>query len=114
MTHIFSTLSTSGLAAVALQFWRVFKNRRAVARLYELSDEQLKDIGLTRCDLAVARRRHLLTDLSPLLTDLASEKQLITPIPVDGNSGQRNLHQLLEANSNSTLPSLVGSSRAAA
>jgi uncharacterized protein YjiS (DUF1127 family) len=42
------------LLRVAADAWRALRNRRAFYRLGELSDAELADIGLTRCDLHAA------------------------------------------------------------
>ena len=44
----------SRVVIAAAGFFRAWKNRRAFYRLGELSDAQLADIGLARCDLNVA------------------------------------------------------------
>ena len=44
------TLAIEKMASV----WRVYRNRREITSLNELDDNQLRDIGLTRHDLASA------------------------------------------------------------
>jgi len=51
---------------------RVFKNRRQITQLSALSDEALKDIGLTRSDVRRARALPLHTDPAPFLKQMAS------------------------------------------
>ncbi|WP_161599797.1 DUF1127 domain-containing protein [Roseibium sediminis] len=114
MTYTASTLSVSGLAAVVLQVWRSFKNRRAMTRLSSLTDAQLKDIGLTRGDLGAARRLPFTADPSAALTELASERYLAAQVDKIASTDIRSSHRLIEANSNSALPDLACCPMAAA
>ncbi|NBN64524.1 DUF1127 domain-containing protein [Microvirga tunisiensis] len=56
----------SGLVATG---WRVFRNRRQVAELTTWSDEQLRDIGLTRGDVRAAMGVPLFRDPSSVLNE---------------------------------------------
>ncbi len=72
MTHIahHPIFALSGqLVASAL---RVFKNRRQVTELWTLSDEALKDIGLTRSDVRRARALPFHKDPAPFLNQMAN------------------------------------------
>jgi len=51
MTHIASIPFIAVFGQMAARAWSVFKNRRHVTELKDWSDEQLKDIGLTRSDV---------------------------------------------------------------
>ena len=50
-----------GLNGVS-KFFRAWRNRRELYRLGELTDTELKDIGLTRADLYIARAEPLGAD----------------------------------------------------
>ena len=54
--------------------WRAFRNRVATNRIYELDDNQLDDIGLSRHDVAEALRDTRLLD-DPLLMLTRSARQ---------------------------------------
>lgn len=56
---------------------RWLSGRHAVDRLCDLSDHQLRDIGLTRADLAVVRRAPLGTDPTSRLGEIARERASI-------------------------------------
>ena len=65
----------AGILAPLAALFRGYRNRRAINGLTELDDYQLRDIGLTRADIASA----LLTspffeDPSPQLTDSARRR----------------------------------------
>jgi len=66
------------LAPVAMiaRAWTVVVNRRKTAELFDLSDSQLRDIGLTRRDIQLALRGGPLSDPTPRLDDYASGKRL--------------------------------------
>ncbi|KZM51633.1 DUF1127 domain-containing protein [Labrenzia sp. OB1] len=51
MTHTTSTPSFALFGQMVARAWRVFKNRRQFTELTHWSDEQLKDVGLTRSDV---------------------------------------------------------------
>lgn len=51
-------------------------NRRAILDLSELSDHQLADIGLTRADLAAARRLPIGQDPTASLADMAHRRSM--------------------------------------
>ncbi|MEA3535829.1 DUF1127 domain-containing protein [Rhizobium sp. CC-YZS058] len=61
------------LQAVA-RLWHVLGNRRKTARLTELTDNQLADIGLTRVELRDALSASLLQDPSGALTIAARNR----------------------------------------
>ncbi|GGB52914.1 hypothetical protein GCM10011316_26210 [Roseibium aquae] len=61
--------------------WAAVVNRRQTRRLYELTDRQLLDIGLTRRDVQVARNAGYLSDPAPLLRHCAMEKFSVSPLP---------------------------------
>ncbi|WEX87990.1 DUF1127 domain-containing protein [Sinorhizobium garamanticum] len=42
---------TAGVTGVLTTVWRLFRNRRQIARLQDLDDRQLLDMGLKREDL---------------------------------------------------------------
>lgn len=66
-------LVVQGLNAVAKTF-RAWRNRRQLYRLGELTDVELKDIGLTRTDLFVARAEPLGADPTLYLHALAASR----------------------------------------
>lgn len=77
MTHIahHPIFALSGqLVARAL---RVFKNRRQVTQLSTLSDEALKDIGLTRSDVRRAVALPFYSDPAPFLRQMADGHTLL-------------------------------------
>ena len=51
MTHIAIHPIFAHLGQSVVRAWQVFTNRRHVSELKHWSDEQLKDIGLTRSDV---------------------------------------------------------------
>ncbi|WP_299810842.1 DUF1127 domain-containing protein [uncultured Roseibium sp.] len=51
MTHTTSTPSFALFGQMVARAWRVFNNRRQFAELQDWSDEQLKDVGLSRSDV---------------------------------------------------------------
>jgi uncharacterized protein YjiS (DUF1127 family) len=55
---------------------RVFKNRRQVNKLSALSDEALKDIGLTRSDVRRAIALPFHSDPAPFLKQMANGRDL--------------------------------------
>ena len=76
MTHFARLSPTATIGHAIARAWRVFKNRRQVVKLYELSDSQLEDIGLTRGDVRRALQLPLFSDPTPLLTTWADEKRV--------------------------------------
>jgi uncharacterized protein YjiS (DUF1127 family) len=62
-----------GLNAVSKLF-RAWQNRRQLYRLGEMSDAELKDIGLTRADLFVARAEPLGADPTLYLRAMAASR----------------------------------------
>ncbi|NVK33921.1 MAG: DUF1127 domain-containing protein [Rhodobacteraceae bacterium] len=75
MTNITPNSSTISVWALAARVWRVVVNRRQINKLEDLSDAQLKDIGLTRSEVRQARKGNLLSDPSSVLTQLVSQKR---------------------------------------
>lgn len=63
-------------AALLALAWRQFQNRRQINRLNELSDDQLKDIGLTRSDVRRVRHAFPTPLQATALTGLAREKSM--------------------------------------
>lgn len=61
---------------VAFPRWlrNFLRNRRAMRQLSEMSDWQLADIGLTRCDIGVAAFRSVPGAETRMLSDLAHER----------------------------------------
>jgi uncharacterized protein YjiS (DUF1127 family) len=57
------------------QSFAVLKNRREVARLNDLDDRALKDIGLVRSDVHAALAEPLFSDPSYHLMDMAGHKR---------------------------------------
>ncbi len=55
--------------------WRVFKNRRQFAELKYWTDEQLKDVGLTRSDVRRAMAQPFYTDPTSLLNSAPALRQ---------------------------------------
>jgi uncharacterized protein YjiS (DUF1127 family) len=70
MTHIASIPFVALFGQMAARAWRVFNNRRHVAELKYWSDEQLKDIGLTRSDVRRALALPFYRDPTSLLSNL--------------------------------------------
>lgn len=76
MMHL-ARVSLSLLAVRALgRAWRVLQNRRQTMKLYELSDSQLADIGLSRMDVHRALQLPLFADPSHILRDWASQNRV--------------------------------------
>jgi len=67
MTHTASTPFFALAGQMVARAWRVFDNRRKFTELKYWSDEQLKDIGLTRSDVRRALARPFYTDPTSLL-----------------------------------------------
>lgn len=74
MTHTASTPFVALLGQMIARAWRVFNNRRQFAELKDWSDEQLKDIGLTRSDVRRALAQPFYADPTSLVnnTDVQS------------------------------------------
>lgn len=64
----------SALTRLIAAAWRGVSNRKQIAKLQDLTDAQLQDIGLTRGDVRQALRTPLFTDPSPVLTAWARER----------------------------------------
>ncbi len=69
-----ATANLVRVVAVMRALYRAWRSRRDIARLAELSDHQLADIGLTRDDIRVARRAPLATDPTTGLAALIKER----------------------------------------
>lgn len=76
MTHFARLSLTATIGHAIARVWRVFKNRRQVVKLYELSDSQLEDIGLTRGDVRRALQLPLFSDPTPVLNRWADQKRV--------------------------------------
>jgi len=73
------------LAPIAMisRAWTVAVNRRKTAELFEYSDSQLRDIGLTRQDIQLAMRGGPWSDPTPHLNHYAAvKKPIIASAPV--------------------------------
>lgn len=71
MTHTASIPFVALFGQMAARAWRIFNNRRHVSELKDWSDEQLKDIGLTRSDVRQALSLPFYQDPTSLLTGVA-------------------------------------------
>lgn len=69
MTHTASTPFFALFGQTVARAWRVYKNRRHFAELRNWSDEQLKDIGLTRVDVRRALALPFYSDPSSLVSN---------------------------------------------
>ncbi|MHA7774339.1 DUF1127 domain-containing protein [Roseibium sp. M-1] len=78
MTHSASTPVFALLGQLAARVWRVFNNRRQFAELNDWSDEQLKDIGLTRSDVRRAMALPFYTDPTTLVSGSAAQLDTFT------------------------------------
>lgn len=58
-------------ARTASEAWRLWRNRRAMAQLNELTDWELVDIGLTREDISLAYDGPVLDDPTRRLESMA-------------------------------------------
>lgn len=89
MTHLAHHPIVALAGQTVARVLRIFKNRHQAAKLSALSDEQLKDIGLTRSDVRSALALPLRADLAPVLTDLAygSSAAVSNCLPAAANSG---------------------------
>jgi uncharacterized protein YjiS (DUF1127 family) len=101
MTHPASTPFFALAGQMVARAWRVFNNRRQFAELKDWSDEQLKDIGLTRSDVRQALARPFYTDptslvnraVAPYPANLAANAPQARPVlklvtPADTKDGQ--------------------------
>jgi uncharacterized protein YjiS (DUF1127 family) len=74
-----SGFAEAGLVPAALQFAertvRAWRNRKSVARLGELDDHLLADLGLTRRDVNLALAQPLFSDPSAELRRVAGESR---------------------------------------
>ena len=73
MTHSATTPVFALLGQLAARVWRVFNNRRQFAELNDWSDEQLKDIGLTRSDVRRAMALPFYSDPTSLVSGSAGQ-----------------------------------------
>jgi hypothetical protein len=70
------TMALAGILLRAVKSFAVaFRNRRQVARLTDLDDRALKDIGLTRSDVMAALDQPFLRDPSMHLTSVAGVRR---------------------------------------
>ena len=76
------------LAEAAGRVARAFANRGAVHRLAHLDDRALRDIGLTRSDVAGALAQPLLTDPSQVLVSRRGRARLRPVAPVTAAAGR--------------------------
>ncbi|MCX2723911.1 DUF1127 domain-containing protein [Roseibium salinum] len=67
MTHSASTPFFALLGQAAVRAWRVYSNRRQIAELKHWTDDQLKDIGLTRSDVRRALAQPFYSDPTSVL-----------------------------------------------
>ncbi|MET1413877.1 DUF1127 domain-containing protein [Roseibium sp. HPY-6] len=75
MTHITSIPFVALFGQMTARAWRVFNNRRHVTELKFWSDEQLKDIGLTRSDVRRALALPFYRDPTSLLGSTPDNSQ---------------------------------------
>ncbi|WP_346899966.1 DUF1127 domain-containing protein [uncultured Roseibium sp.] len=84
MTHFARQSLTATIGHAIARAWRAYKNRREVVKLYEMSDSQLEDIGLTRGDIRRALQLPLFIDPTPVLNGWADEKRVrFAPVTQD-------------------------------
>ncbi|UES37238.1 DUF1127 domain-containing protein [Roseibium aggregatum] len=77
MTHTASTPFFALFGQMVARVWRVSKNRRQFAELNDWSDEQLKDIGLTRSDVRRALAQPFYTDPTSLVNGSSALRETI-------------------------------------
>ncbi|MES0880256.1 DUF1127 domain-containing protein [Roseibium sp. SCP14] len=77
MTHTATTPFFAPFGQMAARAWRVFNNRRQYAELKYWTDEQLKDIGLTRGDVRRALAQPFYVDPSSILNDAPALRQTL-------------------------------------
>lgn len=89
MTHLAHHPIVALAGQAVARVVRTFNNRFQAAKLCDLSDEQLKDIGLTRSDVRRVLARPLHTDPAPILNDLAhgAAAPLLKRQPGPANTG---------------------------
>jgi uncharacterized protein YjiS (DUF1127 family) len=68
MTHFANHAIFALFGQTVVRAWRVFNNRRQFTELKHWSDEQLKDIGLTRSDVRRALALPFYADPTTLLS----------------------------------------------
>lgn len=84
MTQFASTPFFALVGQTVARAWRVYKNRRHFTELCNWSDEQLKDIGLTRIDV---RRALALPFYSDPTTLVGRSSALGHPLPLSAANG---------------------------
>ncbi|WP_289032417.1 DUF1127 domain-containing protein [uncultured Roseibium sp.] len=72
---------TAILGASVTRVWRLLSNRQKVSRLHDLTDAQLRDIGLTRSDVRRASQISFLVDPTRVLNSWARERSLAAQLP---------------------------------
>ncbi|CTQ52574.1 hypothetical protein LP7551_01093 [Roseibium album] len=72
MTHFANHPIFALFGQTVVRAWRVFNNRRQVTELKHWSDEQLKDIGLTRSDVRRALALPFYADPTSLLNSFSA------------------------------------------
>ena len=65
-------------ATLTMNAWQAFRNRRQILRLENLTDDQLKDIGLNRADVRWVRQVFWTQDVTAILTELARAETMET------------------------------------
>ncbi|GAB2185730.1 DUF1127 domain-containing protein [Roseibium sp. LAB1] len=77
MTHTASTPFFALFGQMVARVWRVLNNRRQFAELNDWSDEQLKDIGLTRSDVRRALAQPFYTDPTSLVNESSALRETL-------------------------------------
>jgi uncharacterized protein YjiS (DUF1127 family) len=77
MSHTASTPFFAPFGQMVARAWRVFNNRRQFAELADWSDEQLKDIGLTRSDVRRAMALPFYTDPTSLVNGSSALRETV-------------------------------------
>ncbi|TYC67754.1 DUF1127 domain-containing protein [Stappia sp. BW2] len=77
MSHTASTPFFAPFGQMVARAWRVFSNRRQFAKLTDWSDEQLKDIGLTRSDVRRALALPFYTDPTSLVNESSALRETV-------------------------------------
>ncbi|QFT33789.1 DUF1127 domain-containing protein [Roseibium porphyridii] len=78
MTHTANHPLFALFGQMVARAWRVSKHRRQFAELKDWSDEQLKDIGLTRSDVRRGLARPFYSDPTSLLNGSAELDRTLT------------------------------------
>lgn len=74
------TLLINRIAGFAARAWRVLRNRHQAAKLNDLTDAQLADIGLTRGDVRTALAAPFFRDPSFALTEASRGSAYATQV----------------------------------